>query len=112
MSDLNPSETEQAEMNAEFEKASISERSKLGLLVIPISEFISILASITLPREDIPLKEAIIDLLNTLITRKRGKTELGKYTYDLLARAYNSHKKSMEKGKKGMRARWGTNSNK
>ena len=104
---LTPSDEEQKEMNAEFDAASVSDRNRLGLLLIPISEFTSMLASI--PEKE--FKQYRDDAINTLIIRKPGKTVFGKFMYDILARAFRAHRTNSEKGKKGMKARWGTNSN-
>lgn len=93
----------QAELNENFEKADIVERSKVAFIQFPINEFTTI-------RYNIPdklLKDFVKDFTDTLQAKAKTRESVGaNYAFELLARAFEIYAKRSNSGKKGMAGRW------
>ena len=94
----------QEQLNAQFEAATIAEKSKISFIQICINEFVTI-------RYNLPddlLKDFVKDFSDTLQAKKKTKESIGaNWAFELLAKAYEITKQKSAAGKTGMAKRWG-----
>ena len=107
MSKANPTEEEQKEMNEAFKSTSLSERAKLGFIMISISELTAI--HMSLKKDEKYIADFYNDFNETLAAKGGDFTKKTKgaiYANTLMARAFNKRNLQSKGGKKGMSNRY------